>query len=533
MLPRLFLLLALFASFSGPAGFSQVGAAPSTPPAVPVPPVPVVPSPAVPVPAPATVAAVPPNDPVEASVVKVFATARYPDFYRPWNKQAPTEATGSAVIIEGNRILTNAHVVQYASQIRVQANQSGDKISATIESIAPAIDLAVLKVEDESFFKDRPPLARASALPEVRDTVLVYGFPTGGSSLSITKGIVSRIEFTNYNLFSNGLTIQIDAAINPGNSGGPAVDGNKMIGLAFSRLGGADNIGYIIPMEEIEIFLKDVADGTYDGKPGAYDGLQTYENPALRPYLKAPKTAEGMIVTDVDDPSPTYPLKAWDLVTHIGKTPIDNEGKVRVGRNLRLGFNYLIQHEAKDGKLPLTIIRDGQTMNIELPVYSRRPTVIPQLQNAYPEYFICGPLVFSPATQQFVGGFNNVPAQMAFNAMGSPLVRRLFDRPAFPGEQVVVVSSPFFPHEIAKGYGNPIARVVKSINGVTIRNLTHLVEVLRDSRDEFLVFDFHGRATETLVFPREALLQATEEVLTDNGVRSQGTPDLMAVWGKK
>ena len=91
------------------------------------------------------------------------------------------------------------------------------------------------------------PLARASALPQIKDAVLAYGFPTGGTSLSITKGIVSRIEFVPYNYPTSGLRIQIDAAINPGNSGGPAIAGDKMIGLAFSRLGDAQNIGYIIP----------------------------------------------------------------------------------------------------------------------------------------------------------------------------------------------------------------------------------------------------------------------------------------------
>src|SRR5262249_14219397 len=162
------------------------------------------------------------------AVVKVFSTMRRPDIAKPWSKQAPVEATGSGVIIEGRRILTNAHVVAYASQVQVQGNQSGDKVSATVEAIAPGIDLAVLKLEDESFFSSRPALPRAKTLPQVKEAVLAYGFPTGGTSLSITRGIVSRIEFVPYNYLSSGLRIQIDAAINPGNSGGPALAGGKM-----------------------------------------------------------------------------------------------------------------------------------------------------------------------------------------------------------------------------------------------------------------------------------------------------------------
>ena len=89
---------------------------------------------------------------VENSVVKIFATVRYPDPYKPWSKQSPREISGSGAVIAGKRILTNAHVVLYASQIQVQANQAGDKLPATVEFVAPGIDLAVLKLDDESFF---------------------------------------------------------------------------------------------------------------------------------------------------------------------------------------------------------------------------------------------------------------------------------------------------------------------------------------------------------------------------------------------
>jgi S1-C subfamily serine protease len=464
---------------------------------------------------------------VENSVVKVFSTMRYPDPYKPWTKQAPRESTGTGVIIEGKRILTNAHVVLYASQVQVQANQSGDKISATVETIAQGIDLAVLKLDDESFFDTRAPLARATKLPAVKDSVMVYGFPTGGTNLSITKGIVSRIDFTMYNFPTSGLRVQIDAAINPGNSGGPAVADDQMIGVAFSRLGGGDNIGYIIPCEEIELFLQDAADGRYDGKPTIFDSMQTFENPALRPFLKVGRGVEGMIVTEADAKEADYPLKPWDIITRIGDTPVDNEGMVKVG-DIRVRFQYLFQKVTRNGTAPLTIIRDGRELKIDLPVAPRRPMVIPDLEGTYPSYFVYGPLVFSTATQLFLAGLNNAAVGLA--AAGSPLSTRRGDRPAFEGEALVVVSSPFFPHKLSRGYSQAQSRVVDTINGVKIRNLEHLVTTLRDCQDEFVVVDFAGRKYETLVFPRKEMVAATEDILNDNGVRAQGSPDTMAVW---
>ncbi len=466
---------------------------------------------------------------VENTVVKIFSTSRYPDPYKPWTKQGPRESTGTGIIIEGKRILTNAHVVLYASQVQVQANQSGDKISATVESIAQGIDLAVLKLDDESFFDGRPPLARATMLPAVKDAVLVYGFPTGGTNLSITKGIVSRIDFTLYSFPTSGLRIQIDAAINPGNSGGPAVADDKMIGLAFSRLGGGDNIGYIIPCEEIELFLKDVGDGRYDGKPAMFDALQTFENPALRPFLKVGRGVDGMIVTQTDPEDSNYPLKPWDIITRIGETKIDNEGMVKVG-DIRVRFQYLIQKYARDGRVPLSVVRASEEIKIELPVSPQRPMLIPDLDGSYPSYFVYGPLVFSNATQLFLAGLGNAAVGLA--AGKSPLSARRADRPAFPGEALVVVSSPFFPHKLSKGYSQAQSGVVEKVNGTAIKNLEHLVEVLRDLRDDFVTFEFAGRRYETPVFPRKEMVAATEDILSDNGVRAQGSADTLAVWNK-
>ena len=474
---------------------------------------------------------------IENSVVKIFSTVRYPDPYQPWTKQPPADITGSGVVIEGRRILSNAHVVNYASQVQIQANQAGDKISATVEAIAPGIDLAVLKLDDEKFFDTHPALARAKSLPGIKDVVLAYGFPEGGNSLSITKGIVSRVEFAPYNYQIQGLRIQIDAAINPGNSGGPAVVGDKMIGLTFSRLVNADNIGYIIPSEEIELFLRDIADGHYDGKPAMYDSLQTLENPALRSFLKLPPNAEGTVVHKPYKDDPAYPLKEWDVITKIGDTPVDDQGMIKLGDDLRVRFQYQIQHIATNSAAPLTIVRAGKELKINLPVSADYPRLIPGLEDAYPSYFIYGPLVFSAATDEFTSGYLGSKYAVAilarFSAASNPLITRSTDPPAFPGEGLVVIASPFFPHKLAQGYGNPRTEVVKTVNGIPVKNLTHLVEILRDTKEDFIRIECNDRIGETMVFPRAEMVAATDGILTDNGVRSQGSPDMLAVWNAK
>src|SRR5438094_2987750 len=312
------------------------------------------PSPAIILSPPAT-----PSKAVENSVVKIFATLRLPDPSKPWTKKEPSEITASGAVISDKRILTNAHVVQYASEVQVQANQAGDKLPATVKAVAPGMDLAILELEDKKFFDSHSPLPFKKSLPDSKDPVMVYGYPTGGASLSITKGIISRIEFTGYSLSTLGLRIQIDAAINSGNSGGPAVVNDEISGIAFSHLQSAQNIGYIIPVEEIELFLQDIADGHYDGKPAMFDQLQTLENPALRPFLNLNKSVEGILVHQPFSTDPAYPLKEWDLITKIGDTAVDDQGMIKMGANLRIKFQYLIQKVAKRGKPPLLLVRPG------------------------------------------------------------------------------------------------------------------------------------------------------------------------------
>lgn len=471
------------------------------------------------------------QDEVRDAVVKITATLRLPNLVQPWTKLPPQEVSGSGFIIEGHRLLTNAHVVQYASQIYVQPHQSAEKLSAKVLAIAPAVDLALLSVGDESFFDNRPVISLAEGLPQVKSTVNVYGYPVGGEQMSVTEGIISRIDYAAYNFQTAGLRIQIDAALNPGNSGGPAVSAGKLVGVAFSGLKTAENIGYLIPVEEIRLFFDDVADGRYDGKPQLHDDLQTVENDALRAKLGLPKDIGGAMVTRRHSKDESYPLNEGDVITHIADAALDNAARVQVSDDLKLPFQYLIPKVAQDKRLKLKIFRGGQTLDVEVPLEEQGKPLVPYLNGAYPRYFIYGPLVFSPVTREFVQMMGY--GYYSLVERGSPLALRAADKAAFEGEELVVVPSPMFAHSLIKGYSQPQLGVVSHVNGTAVRSLVHLVELLRDADGEYIEFKFFGHTTETLVFRRAEIAAATEDILTDNGIRKQCSDDLQAVWDGK
>jgi hypothetical protein len=148
---------------------------------------------------------------------------------------------------------------------------------------------------------------------------------------------------------------------------------------------------------------------------------------------------------------------------------------------------------------------------------------------------VYGPIVFTRATNDFLSFIGtNAAALNGFSFNASPLVTRRGDSPDAQHEELVVVSSPFFPHKLVAGYSNRMGGVVESVNGMPVRSLRHLVAILRDLKDDMLVIRFDQREGETIVLPRKEMLAATENILSDNGVRSQGSPDMMDVWnGKK
>ncbi|MET0280441.1 MAG: trypsin-like peptidase domain-containing protein [Steroidobacteraceae bacterium] len=476
----------------------------------------------------------------EASVVQVFAYVVPPNPTRPWTRQTGRELTGSGVVIGGNRILTNAHVVSYASRVQIQGSGDGSKATAEVEFSAPGIDLAVLRIDDPEFFRRHPPLLRSDAKPAIKDGVSVYGYPRGGSSLSITQGIVSRIEYAGYQYPVSGLRMQIDAAVNPGNSGGPVVAGDRMIGIARSTLTNSQNINYVIPNEEIEIFLADIEDGSYDGKPMLYDELEPFESPVLRDYLKLPASAHGALVRRPNTSLPANPLREWDLITHIGNARIDDQGMVAAEGGLRLRFAYMIQKLGQRDAVPLTVLRDGKEFQLRMPLSTDRRRLIADLAGTQPPYFIYGPVAFSTLSAQFVSELARVnpPAGTpgvldTLTQSGSPLatLRAAFATPE--REELVFIPSPYFPHPLTTGYRNSSLSVVDSLNGKPVRSLAHLVELLRDLDDEHAIVRFQPANVPALVLPRTQMQQATEKVLQENAIRDFASPELMRIWQAK
>ena len=178
----------------------------------------------------------------------------------PWKVKNPCTSTGTGFAIGHRRLLTNQHVVRDATSLRVSKHGCPGNYEASVLCESAVCDLALVTVEDESFWEGLPHVTFQEAVPELDETVVAVGYPLGATSVTLTRGVVSNVKLMDLSLSNvqeSQLTLQIDAAINPGNSGGPVFNQrtNEVVGVAFSGRKNAHGQGFIIPTPVVQRFL--------------------------------------------------------------------------------------------------------------------------------------------------------------------------------------------------------------------------------------------------------------------------------------
>lgn len=254
-------------------------------------------------------------------------------------------------------------------------------------------------------------------LPELHARVTVIGYPTGGDNVSVTRGVVSRIEPQSYT-DSPGhelLAIQIDAAINPGNSGGPALDDkHRVVGVAFCSLQGAENIGYIIPTPIIMHFLEDLQKhkGSYTGFVRL--GLSTQsldQNHAACEYFKLKPGMSGLLVADVDVVGDAHnKVKKDDVLLAVEGVPLANDGTVPFRRRERIHFDYLLMNKYKGDPCKLTVWRDGKEVELQIKLKPKLQELVPSHASnpvPNPPYLVYGGLVFTRLSFAYIAEYGD------------------------------------------------------------------------------------------------------------------------------
>lgn len=461
------------------------------------------------------------------SVVKVFATRNTIDYANPWQSRGVQEITGSGCIIQGNRILTNAHVVNQNTFIQVRRESSQKKYIAKVETVGNDCDLAILRVEDPEFFKGVLPL-EIGELPNLQDTVTVIGFPMGGDKLSITQGVVSRMESMGYiNSNQRLLGVQIDAAINPGNSGGPAINNGKIVGIVMQLMSDSQNIGYIIPTPVIDHFLKDFKGGQYAGFPYLGIHFSNTENKALRKYYGVADDAGGVLVAVVlPFSSADGFLKEGDVVLEVNGVAISDDGTFAFRDNERFDMVHLVNMQKIGETAVLKIRREGKIIIVKVPLKPISNLVKIANYSDKPSFYIYGGLIFTVLNTDLInllGNNDNLPplSFLYYNmGLGNLNEKR---------KKEIVVLLKVLPDEINIGYHGRSYEVIAKVNGKEFDSFKEFVQLIENTQGENIIFE--DELKDKIILSCKDIDKITQDIIRRNNIPSQFSDDV-AQWKK-
>jgi len=422
------------------------------------------------------------DEAIKGAIVKIFTVSKIPSYNTPWNSNI-RRSHASGAIIDGNRILTNAHVVANETFIEVKRYGDTKRYEAKVEFISHQADLALLRVEEKAFFKDVTPL-HFDGLPEIQQKVTVYGFPRGGSSLSVSEGVVSRIEHNRYvhsrEIF---LSIQIDAAINPGSSGGPAISNGEIVGVVMQQISKAQSIGYLVPVEVVRHFLADVKDGQYDGFVHLGVSTEMMINKSLRKLYHMTEIQSGVLLIDMSELSSGYGvLKRRDVLMAIDGHNIENDGTVEFRKHQFTSYKYYVDKKQVGDTVVFTVLRKGKVEKVHFKLMHTADTHLLVNTLGYdnaPKYLIYGGYVFSPLTRNLL-----------MNSKASLLdLRELAGRWATKDKQEVVVLLKVLATESNRGDHSFSLWTVDKIDGKHYQDYKEFTQMLKAFNGTQLVLE--------------------------------------------
>ncbi len=435
----------------------------------------------------------------EKSVVQIITAFQEPNWAAPWIFDVPRFASGTGFLIDGDRIMTNAHVVAFTKQLLVRKYHDPQRYFAKVEFVAHDVDLAIIRVIDPETGKDNPDFYKGmkplefGPLPKVRSTVVTYGFPAGGQQISYTRGVVSRIEVQGYVHIGNRafLAVQTDAAINPGNSGGPVIQDDKVVGVAFEGTHALENTGYFIPTVIVNHFLTDIKDGSYHGVPDAGLRMTNMQNPAFRRMLKLPEDGKQGVRVDkiLDIPTTRAVIQPNDVIMQVGDYPVDEDGTITYEGNT-VGVSVAFDLAQDGDTIPLKIWRDGKMIDVQLPmkVY-KEDSAQGNQYDVLPPYYIYGGLIFTGLSLDYLKTFGENWSDSAGRELIYELAYRHVEDLEHWRPQPVVLAS-ILDNAVNANFTTRSMTMVDKINGMKINQLSDVPKAFAATTGPDAIIEF-------------------------------------------
>lgn len=413
---------------------------------------------------------------VTDTVVQVFVHVVEYDMLQPYKTPNQYAGRGSGFFIsEDGYLITNAHVVDQAHMVWIQIPSLGKHmIDVEVVGVSPDWDVALLKVSQEglAFIKEElghvPYLELGDSDSVHRmDEVLALGFPLGFESLKSTAGHINGRQ-DNF--------IQMSAPINPGNSGGPCLNiHGQVIGVSSAGITEAQNVGFIIPINDVKTILPDLSRNKLVKK--AFLGIiSTFASEYQTSFLGNPVPG-GCYAAEVIKNSPLDKagVQSGDMIYEIDGNRLDIYGEMSVPWSEdKIDLADYVARLAIGEKVHLVYYRRGERNEAtvtfdhsqELPIH----TIYPGYEQISYETF--GGVVVMPLTCNHV-------SMLADHAPGLGKYADMKNRT----EPVLFISHVFPTSQSARTRTVRPGFIVKKVNDVPVQTLDDFRHAVKKSVD--------------------------------------------------
>ena len=442
------------------------------------------------------------------SVVTIRVTHQAFDHNIPWQKKDVDNTVLSGCVVQGGRILTKAYSM--ADHVLVEVSKHGEnrRYPATVLLKDFNSGLALLLVNDPDFYKDLRPIQLAESGKIQKDATIAWWDASG--IFKTYKAEALKVAIESYETKGVALIHYMITGMERGGGGEPVFVDGKLAGIT-QWLNEREKTVKVMGVDSIRNIMVDLEDGNYDGQPFFWIGedVQLGQDENLRNYLGVQQEDTGVLVVEVPPKSSGYGvLKERDVILSIDGVNIDDSGyyESKAYGKLKYRGKVCLEHAVGD-TVKMTIIRDRQKMTVSfklLPITEDTFLSPPLLFDQPPQYLVWGGLIFQELSGSYLHTWGGEWKEKADKRL--VYIYNNFKLWPTNERRRVVVLNRVLPAAINAGYYEKGDLILKRVNGIPVKDLRHLKELIDKKESPFILFEFQGG--ESIVLNRAK----TEEV---------------------
>lgn len=425
------------------------------------------------------------------ALVKVNATSQGYNPHIPWQKESPGARRGLGVVLAGNRILVTGQMVADATYIELELPESGQKLPAKVVAVDYEANVALLasavQEKEQDFFATLKPML-LDTTARIGDSLAIWQTGRVGD-LIVTPMRISKVMTQSYVVDNASFLVYEATGIVRSEANSftlPVVKGGRLAGLLL-RYDSKNQVATLLPAPIIEHFLKDTADGKYDGFPSLGVELQQTLDEQFRDYLGMKAGMKGAFISGVSKgaTADNIGVKEGDIILSINGHEVDSRGDYQDSRFGALSISHIVRGRAFVGdKIEMKVLRDGAEVVLSGTLLRKQVSdylVTPYIFDRGPNYVMMGGLLFQELSKPYLQAFGAEQQNGAILRLS-----RIAEHPddyEKAGRKKLVFLSAVLPTPSVQGYERLGGQVVNQVNGKKINDLNDLAEAFKQPKD--------------------------------------------------